>query len=300
MLRVFYLMSGPAHLPYLTVSLNTLRLHWTGPVHIFAWPESYEIARQIAKDTRLRVDSVQLRVPDYRGKNDQFLDKIRIAQSFRNEDTVLYLDADTSIHGNLGELIRAASVPGFAATQFNDWTTNTRGIRQRMETLYACDSLADQFRPFIKELQENPYPSINGGVWSCRPWSPVLNHWYDWTYRTTTESKIFIADEKMLHLMQPIYFPQGKMVTVCDNGAYNSSPKHRCKLMEPKDVVIYHYHGDSNTRPTKWKDTSIGVELWMPMYQECLRENIGFINDWRDGVRNRHLDALERQTVIPT
>ncbi len=39
--RVFYVMSGPAHLPYLLASLKTLREHYDGEIVVFAWEESF-------------------------------------------------------------------------------------------------------------------------------------------------------------------------------------------------------------------------------------------------------------------
>lgn len=64
------LMSGQAHLPYLAVCLHTLRNHWDGSIRVFAWPESIDIVREIAKDERLGIEC-ELRDPAYRARRDE-------------------------------------------------------------------------------------------------------------------------------------------------------------------------------------------------------------------------------------
>jgi len=76
--RVVYLMSGEAHLPYLVVSLWTLCKHWDGEIIIHAWPESFDIVKTIVKDRRLKISGAIKREPEYRGKNAQFIDKIKM------------------------------------------------------------------------------------------------------------------------------------------------------------------------------------------------------------------------------
>ena len=48
--RVVYLMSGPAHMPYLVCSLWTLRQHWDGEIVVVAWPNSIELVEEVARD----------------------------------------------------------------------------------------------------------------------------------------------------------------------------------------------------------------------------------------------------------
>jgi hypothetical protein len=74
---IIYLMSGPAHLPYLVVSLRSLRQNWDGPIVVYAWPKSFSIVQEIAKDNRLDIEA-RSRIPSYRGKNSQFVDKISL------------------------------------------------------------------------------------------------------------------------------------------------------------------------------------------------------------------------------
>ncbi|GAH14631.1 unnamed protein product, partial [marine sediment metagenome] len=100
-------MSGAAHLPYLVCSLKTLREHYDGEVIVHAWEESFPIVQEIAKDSRLQIEA-RLREPAHRLKNAQFMDKIQLAMDQQGEaDCLLYLDADTTIHGSLQPLFDA-------------------------------------------------------------------------------------------------------------------------------------------------------------------------------------------------
>ena len=55
--RVFYVMSGPAHLPYLLASLKTLREHYDGEIVVFAWEESFPIVDKMSEDPRMLINA---------------------------------------------------------------------------------------------------------------------------------------------------------------------------------------------------------------------------------------------------
>lgn len=285
MQRIVYLMSGPAHLPYLLTSLYTLRRYWDGPIDVASWLESWDIVRRIARDPSLDVQPL-LREPKYQGKNGQFMDKIRLAQGYPAEDTILYLDADTTIHGKLDKLFDSAETYGFAATQFCEWTSNVGIARGRLETLLEFPEIPGDL---VQRAMTERWPSVNGGVWAANPRSLVLPNWYEWTMHAKST---FIADEKVLHLMQLIYVPQGEMTTLT-GGRWNCSTMNRFRppTLKDKEVIINHYHGDSNTRPDK---SPQGYARWWEVYQECLARNIGGIREWHATVHNKYLDRLER------
>ena len=285
--RIVYLISGQAHLPYLVASLHTLRQHWDGPVYVYAWPESCKIAKKIAKDERLSIIAVE-REPEYRGKNDQFLDKIKLVQSLQGQvDAALYIDADTTIHGDLSPLFHKATEWGFCATQFCDWTVQGRAPSRRVKDLLGLPSIDPDL---IGQLFAYAYPSVNGGVWAAEPTSPVLPVWYDWTMEATllADNK-FIADEKVLHVMQ-VRFPNN--MTVALGGAFNCSPRQKFQpsTLYDDQVIVRHYHGDSNCKLNK---SQRGIDLWWPHYVECWQRNVGGIWDWRKDVKNKCLDPLE-------
>lgn len=283
MKRVFYLLSAIPHAPYLLASIYTLHKYWKGPIDIFAWPESIQIVKKIAEDINLQVFA-QPREPQYRGKNDQFIDKIRLAMSMTITDTVLYLDADTTIHGSLDLLFDTAETYGFAATQFNDWTTDSSMMRSRMETLRQYPEIDAEL---IDQTISYRWPSVNGGVWCSKSDSPVLPLWLRWSLAASVKRGTYIADEKVLHLLQTKYALDSEIVptptcysfkTVKEQGRYNCSPVHQSPELMDEDVVIRHYHGDSNVR----KEKSLkGWNLWWPIYDECLRNNVGNVQSWR-------------------
>ena len=96
--------------------------------------------------------------------------------------------------------------------------------------------------------------------------------------------------------MQRKYGDSNEFVTVTASGMYNNSPIYQSKNLRDEDVVVWHFHGDSNARPDKNKGRGQrGVDLWWPIYQHCLRENIGGIAEWRGSVENKWLDRLESQ-----
>jgi len=281
--EIFYLMSGPAHLPYLVVSLWTLKNHWRGDVIVHAWPESFNLLSIIAADKRLRVSKIYCREPEYRGKNSQFLDKMKVAQQSR-ADVALYLDADTTIHGSLNPLFEMAEDRGFTATQFCDWMTGGKIIRSRVRGLEAFGKID---KTLIDRATQERWPSVNGGVWATPPNSPVLPAWYEWTLAA---KKTFIADEKVLHLMMLRFCPD-QMTVMCENGKYNCSPMYQSSKLTDEDVVIRHYHGDCNVRPGKsWK----GHDLWMPLFKKCLIEDVGGMDRWIDNVKNKFLRRLRK------
>lgn len=278
--QIAYLMSGPAHLHYLIPSLATLRKHWKGDVTVYAFPESYEYVKQIAYDVRLDITAKLIENPlrFRRGKNEQFINKIKLLQSIE-ADAVLYLDADTTIHGSIQHLLDKAKDVGFVATQFNHWVSTGRIIRNRLQRLEGVEKICQES---LYAVMNNAHPSVNGGVVACVPSSPVLPLWLDWSLAS---KDIFICDEAVLHVLQ-CYVPQEEFY-VMQGGKYNCS--HKYDNTDGSDIVVYHYHGDSNVRPDK---SPKAYEYWWPLYQQCINDNVGQIQSWKDAVKNDWIDKL--------
>lgn len=284
MRHIVYLTSGAAHLPYLVCSLYTLRQHWQGPVHVFSWSESRDIARQIALDNRLQIEFHD-RQPAYRGKCDQFMDKQKVVEEWPDHrDVLLYLDADTTVHGDVSPLLAAAEDAGFAATQWNDWMSGRGIARKRILDLLGVSDIPEGL---IREIISEDWPSVNGGVWAAKPDSGVLPVWYDWTMKAR---HLFIADEKVLHVLQKEFASTGEMTTVL-GGRYNCSPIYQPPDMPDGAVVVRHYHGDACVRPSKGARNR-GPELWWPVWRECLEQNIGGVRQWWREAGNKYLDKM--------
>lgn len=300
---VVYLMSGPAHLPYLIVSLYTLRRYYSGPVLVQAFPESWDIVSgPIHGDGRLSVE-VRSLAPTYRGKNCQFINKIQMMIDLHGHcDVATYIDADT-IFGLESEwamntLYCCARTKGFAATQFNNWCIGARGvIHNRIERLLGIPEIDQNLvRRVLVECRD--YPSVNGGVFACRPESGVLPLWLRWTLAA---KHIFIADETVLHILQKKFESEeveveGDYMQVLKyDGALNASPKYRPSELPDEKVAIWHGHGDCWCRPDKSRK---GYDLWWPLYQECLELDLGGIRGWKDQCGNKWLNSLERSRVL--
>jgi len=291
--RIFYLMSGAAHLPYLVCSLYTLRDHYDGPVFVYAWSESIDIVEEIAKDPRLRIEP-RYREPAHKSKNAQFMDKIQLAQDQQGAvDKVLYLDADTTIHGKLDKLFVAAKKKGFVATQFCDWKSNQGIPSKRIDKLKQYPEINQQA---VDSCLNSPWPSVNGGVWAARTNTAILPFWYKYTKIAQNE---FIADEVVLHTLLPIFYSADDLVdkdgltVIEEKGRFNNSAikKFQCKDLRDEDVVVMHYHGDSNVRPDK---SVRGFELWWPLFQHCVEANVGRIANWIDKIDNNWMKKVQQ------
>lgn len=279
---VNFLMSGDAHAPYLVVALSTLREHYAGDVVVWAYPESMVTVQRIAHDPALRV-VCRLWEPVYRGKNGQFFNKIALMRSLHDSPHV-YLDADVMINRPIDYLFTAAKRSGFVATQFNNWLSNGGVVKKRINHLLTIPEICSQNVQFV---MDNPLPSVNGGVFACRPDSPVLQLWQEWTKAALG---IFIADETVLHAILGRYHATSWM-TVLTGGIWNCSPRYRPNDISDEDVAIWHFHGDSNVRPSK---SQKGYDIWWPRFQKCLDENTGGIQEWLAGAvdQNRFLKEL--------
>jgi len=286
--KVVYLMSGEGHLPYLVASIHSLRKVWDGPVEVYAWPESYPLVQEIASHRQLRITAHEREKPNYNRRNRQFMDKIRLMQEVE-ADRVLYLDADTVVQGDIEQLFDVLNNGiSFSATQFNDWVAVGRIVNKRISRLEGRDGI-DQSHVRRVLNPANKFPSLNGGIFSACPNSPVLEKWFSLTYKV---QDIFIADETVLHLLPSIFSPNDMHVHL--GGAFNCSPKFQPPYLNDDDVKVWHFHGDSNLR---WNKTPKGVWLWEPIFKEVLENNVGKINDWLPQIDykylNRYMDRVK-------
>jgi len=281
---IFYLTSWPAHAPYLIVSLKTLRRHWDGRILVYSFPQSFDLMKRIAEDESLGVEA-KLWEPSYTGKNDQFWNKIKVAQSL-DADVGLYLDADTSIHGDLTPLFGVAEEHGFCATRFSNWLTSGSVIQARVKRLREFPEINKRT---VDAILKRTWLSVNGGVWTAKPNSPVLQTWEEWTYAARS---VFIADEAVLHCLQLQHISE---MEVWPDGRFNCScnPKWLPKGMTEEDIVVWHYHGDSNVRPNKHGGAA--HRRWWPMYRKCLKENVGGMREWIGTIENKWMKALKEE-----
>jgi hypothetical protein len=278
-------MSGDAHAPYLVASLVSLRRHYDGEVVVHAYPESMDTVNRIAEDSRLDVQP-RWWEPFYRGKNGQFINKIRLMQTL-DSSIAMYLDADTLVSRSLDLTFEFAKEFSFTGTQFCDWVSNTGTIKNRVTRLLDVPEIDPVT---VNKVLSRPYYSVNGGVFFCDPKSEILPLWEKWSLAA---KHIFICDETVLHAIMARYWETE--FRVLSGGAFNCSPKYRQANLSPEDVVIWHGHGDAFVRPKKCK---AGVDLWWPAFMECLNHNYGGIQEWLPKTNNRFLTDLLKENGI--
>lgn len=291
-MKVVYLMSGAAHMPYLLCSLYSLQKHWKYKVEIHCYPESLAIGHQIHNHP-FEFSEFELHAfdPIYKGKQNQFLNKIHLLKNI--DEPTLYLDADTTIHGKIDTFFNLLKTTDFVCTQFNNWESSGGVIRKRIGRLRevhpTIGNLIDEFYD-----QAQSYPSVNGGVEACNPGSNAVKTWYNYSDAT---KKVFIYDECCLHLLQHIYRDKPTELVTLLGGKWNCSPKRKFvpNYLSDEDIVIRHYHGDSNVRPNK---STNGIRLWYPIFKECLDLNIANVNDWWHKVNNKYVNSFMKNAEI--
>lgn len=260
---VVYLLTGAAHADRLIVSLWSLRKHYHGPVTVYTTqPESHEIGRLCAADPRLDIEHRTARQFPLR-KNSTFLTKLEILPHVPY-DTALYLDADTLVVGDPTAMFELDAERPFGVTQFSNWITSGRIMRRRVEAWRKL-RLRRRHRAFVDALVSEAvqgHPAINTGVVSFRKGAEILKPWFD---VSLIGWRSFICEEIAMQLLTPRY---AHRLFDC---RFNCSPIHATNT---SDVRIWHFHGDKHLRREQ------GRKLWLPVYQECLREHVARIDDW--------------------
>lgn len=270
--KVFYLISGPSHLPYLVTSIWSLRTkaQFTGEVVVFAWPESSLAAKVMSLDKSLGITLVA-RTPRGVGHNSTFLEKIHLMQEFAGEQGAVFIDADTLPVQPIDHLFDVLYFSKMVAVQFSDWTTQKRLIKNRLMKLAGVE----ECRVDLTRCFDDNIPSINNGVLACKGDSKCLARWASLTAQVC--GTVFIPDEVCLHpIVASDDFKEEGVILYGDSG-FNTSPKYQHPDLQDKDVRIWHFHGDSNVRPVK---SIRGFELWWPSWEACLNNNVGNSREW--------------------
>jgi hypothetical protein len=260
---VIYLLTGPSHAVRLAVSIWSLRKVYQGPITVYTTrPESHAIGKLLADDPRLNVRHEQIRAVET-PKNGSFLTKVALLPSVPYRVGV-YLDADTLVAGSIEPLLESAAKHGFCATRFADWVTTGRTLRRRIERwrIVEGQKFDRQQIDVMIEATLKPQPAVNGGVFGFRNDASILAPWYELAH---TGRNTFICDEIALQLLLPHYEHE---LLDC---RFNCSPIHA----GPRDDVrIWHFHGEKHVRREACR------KLWLPVYEECLAENIADIDSW--------------------
>jgi hypothetical protein len=274
---VVYLLTGPSHGARLVVSIWSLRKHYHGPVTLFTTrPESHGIGQLCAADPRLGVNHVTFKEIDSR-KNSSFLTKVALP-GLTPYAITSFLDADTIVTGDVFPLMEFPAEDEFCTTQFSNWRTDQKVIRRRVEGWRAIrPSQYDDgiFQAMLDEALQ-PRPAVNSGVFAFHRHARILKPWLD---LAVAGRHTFICDEVALQILLP-HFPH--RVLDC---RFNCSPIHG---VNKENARIWHFHGDKHLVRAEAR------ALWLPVYCECVRENVADLARWTPGADRTLGTFLER------
>lgn len=284
---VVFMIQGSKHWNQLVVAVYSLSKHYDGRVCLIAGDdEGEEVSNNIqAEDHNLGLDISVLRwdapTRGQTGKSGQcYANKCEMGR-LTPFDQSIFLDADVLVVDSLDDLW--PKVREVKLTAFADWVTTGKMMGSRIARWK--DVCPDEY----KMMSEKPYPAINTGVIGFCRYSTFMPDWK----ATTNRNVCFICDEIAAQLI----FVRHNVIVMDDR--WNFSPKYskqndKSCLPISNFPKIIHYHGKQHARP----DKSDGYKTWIPVYKECLDQNIAGIQDWTPG-RDRHLRKyLEAESVL--
>ena len=293
---ILYMIVGRKHHPVLVVSIFSLRKHWQGPVHIAAGDEAgEEIAKLICHDDRLHGKDGRTTwerwSPPTEPRGATYYSKCWM-QELSPFDQTVFLDADTIIEKPLDVLFEfdgANSAPmrtrdpgcfsmggwRINLTRFASWPSNGRKITGRLKP-WAVHAPFD-----YRTMTTQNLPAINTGVVSFDKSEQAGEFFRDWK-ETCKKNVSFICDE----LAAQLIFHRHAVRVV--DARWNASPIH-CDDATNEAAVVRHFHGRKHVN--RWE----GRRYWLPVYNECVRENIAQIAEWTPGSDRRLREWLESQ-----
>lgn len=260
------MLTGTKHANVMVVAIHSLRKSgYRGPIHIACGDDgSQEIAAHIFADERLAPVTYKRWTPPTGSRNSGYLSKTWMNGLSPYARTV-FLDADTMTVGDLAPLFDFPSP--VVLTQFSEWRSNGRKISGRIRPW------ADVAPDDVAEMTTKSYPAINTGVIAFDR-SPAADSYFREWRELTAKKPVFICDELASQL---IFWRHA--VKVLDSR-YNCSPIHDRR----PDAIVWHGHG------FKFIKREQGRKLWMPAYDQCVRENIARIAEWTPA-NDRHLKS---------
>ena len=230
---VAYLVVNDRHLERFAVSLWTLRQWWSGKVLVLAnRPE--DVARLAAV---AGVDVVPFPVDRMARKSDVYLVKSRIGKSLPVGDC-LFLDADTTVHGDLSLPFGVIQNYSVGLTWFSDWVTTGSIMRSRIEKWSNVED--PRVCQAVRDSLAVPLAAINTGVFAVRAGSWF---WAEWE-RVTALRPGFICDEiaaQLICAMRP-----------AEIAILPESLNCSAKFGRSAKPIVRHYHGGSHADHPVW------------------------------------------------
>jgi hypothetical protein len=259
---VLYYLRGGRHANVLVVSLASLRNHWQGPVCLLCGDdEAVSLAKRIAADPRLTDNFSWSAFKGDEGKRGTGYSTKTLLTGLSPFDETLFIDADTLVVGDLGELWPTHGE--VVLTQFASWVSSGPRISGRLAKW--IDHAPDE----VYRMSQYAYPAINTGVMAWRGDAGAFGRaWREMCLRNPT----WICDEIACQLIFPDHDCR-----IADER-WNCSPihseRHKASL---GDVRIYHFHGKKHIK------RDAGRAVWWQYYEEACRLNLAGIADWTPG-----------------
>lgn len=268
---VVYLLCGMGAAERLAVSIFTLREHWDGSITMLTCTdEETSLAREIANDLSCHVLQI-----DAFGK-DAMLNKVLIPEHTPYEET-LFIDADTIVVGSMDEMFGAP----LTLTRYARWQSNKRfsakWIRRWKTHLLGLINDVDvqNYLDMVDVQLENPYPTINTGVFAFRRSNANLVAWKNLAH---LHPNAWAVDQIAMQILTSA-IPHRVM-----DDRFNNSVVHGHETM---DLRLIHFHGRKHCggreRSCEWKDAfsrafeadAGGLKGWAGKHDKRVREWMG-------------------------
>lgn len=264
----------------LAVSAHSLRKHYDGPAAILSQgDESARPCSEIAKRYGLELSRVEYpQTPQ--AKNDVFINAT-LCHTKTPYDVSMWLDSDSTVHGDIMPMLDAAEEHEFAIAQFTNWNTHGR--------------IAGRIRGW-KGIHPDEWiqaaidygPAINCGVFAFRKDSKLMADW--WSLAVKGQHTM-IPDEVCCQLILPRY-PHKMMPPIFNVSCKYGLPEHFA------DARVIHYHGRKHCRIEKGK-VRYHAERWYLEFDEVrdwsvVREHIEYDRQLRHYVKR--WDAMDEDT----
>ena len=251
---VVYMLLGAKHAVHLAVSLCSLRQWYDGPVCVLCDMEGYGWARWIIEPEC--ADDVE-RVFDYQIIFDQQLNQPAgkllktLVPSLSPYDATLFLDADTLVVGDIGELWPIHHE--LVLTQFSDWLTTRNRMRRRIAEWSDIEPMLAAHCLHFGE------PVINTGVMAWERGAAVLEEWRKLAWKRPDKVGRYDPTDELA--LQLVFREYPSRILDC---RWNASVVF--DWMRP-DVRIWHAHGLK-----AWRRQT-GRDIYLPFYESLLQEN---------------------------
>lgn len=273
---VVYMLTGSKHGPMLAVGMYALRKLYDGPVCLLAGNgPGAEVCDMIAADARSGDTQVlKWDAPVGGGKGLQHCNKTRLPE-LMPFDEVIFLDCDTLAVGDFADLWPRSGTEEVVLTQFADWHSNDRKIKNRTEPWREL-APAETARS-----QGVRYPAINTGTFGITKRSTR----YTARWRGLSEARpSFMCDELVAQIIFPD-FPHRIL-----DERWNCSPIFSHERYGPPrdaDVRIWHGHG--------WKfiTREHGWRIWSPYYHAAVAQGFAQLGQWATTADKRLAGVLE-------